>query len=147
MPEIIRGFRGKYYFLSNFSNYPVEYEGVFYPTSEHAFQAAKFNNIEYRKQICNASTPGEAKGLGRSRKFPVRKHWDDGLAIQAMSQIIANKFRNNPELKDLLLETGDAILVETNDWNDDVWGDSTTTETAGRNQLGIILMTVRASLS
>ncbi len=37
----ITSFRGAYSFLSNFYWASVYYEGIMYPTSEHAFQAAK----------------------------------------------------------------------------------------------------------
>lgn len=34
-------FAGEYEYLSNFFQCPVYYEGIIYPTSENAFQAAK----------------------------------------------------------------------------------------------------------
>jgi len=145
MTEFIRGFRGEYQFMSNFMYVPVEYDGVIYPTNEHAFQAAKFADREYRAVIKAAKSPEEAKSLGKTRKYPLRDGWDDGLAVQVMSYINAQKFRK-PKYRDLLLDTGEAILVETNRWNDDIWGDSTNTSTPGRNQLGIILMAIREAL-
>ena len=44
-------FSGKYNFLSNFSNSPIKYEGIVYPTVEHAFQAAKTLNINKRLRL------------------------------------------------------------------------------------------------
>ena len=38
---MIRSFTGEYRFLSNFFPSPVEFEGLVFPTVEHAFQAAK----------------------------------------------------------------------------------------------------------
>ena len=38
---IIDSFRGEYGFLSNFNKSRVEFEGMTYPSVEHAFQAAK----------------------------------------------------------------------------------------------------------
>lgn len=146
MTTFIHGFFGEHRFLSNFWPAEVEYGGVLYPTSEHAFQASKFDDLEYRKEILAADSPGKAKKLGQTLEVPLREHWDEGLAAQAMSEILAYKFSHNPFLKKGLLETGEAILVETNTWGDDTWGDSTTTEKPGKNQLGIILMAIRASL-
>lgn len=34
---MINKFEGKYYFLSNFSQSTIVYEGITYPTVEHAF--------------------------------------------------------------------------------------------------------------
>lgn len=146
MTEAIRGFFGEHRFLSNFSISEVEFDGVRYSTVEHAFQAAKFDNLAYRETIRSAPTPGRAKRLGATRAYPLREGWSTGLSLTVMAELVAKKFTGNGHLKKLLLATGDAPLVETNDWGDDTWGDSTTTETPGRNQLGIILITVRESL-
>jgi ribA/ribD-fused uncharacterized protein len=145
MTDIIKGFSGQYSFLSNFAYRDVEYDGVVYPTNEHAFQAAKFDDIEYREIIRLADSPQQAKTFGRTRAVPIRENWDDGVAVQVMSFIVAQKFETNP-FRDKLLSTKDAVLIETNSWGDDIWGDSTKTSTRGRNQLGIILMSVRSCL-
>lgn len=145
MTTYIRGFKDEYRFMSNFIYCTVEYDGVEYPTNEHAFQAAKFDDLEYREVIREAETPGDAKKLGRTRDFPMREGWDEGVAVQVMSYINAQKY-SKPKYRNLLLETGDAVLVETNHWGDDTWGDSTTTDKPGKNQLGIILMSIRSAL-
>jgi len=146
MTDFINGFFEEYRFLSNFWFAEVEYDGVVYPTTEHAFQAAKFDDLEYREQIRKAKTPGDSKKLGQTRDYPLRDGWAEGLAQQVMGEIIAKKFAGNSELKRKLLDTGDAILVETNHWGDDTWGNSTTTEIPGKNYLGVILMAVRSAL-
>lgn len=146
MVDYIRGFFKEHRFLSNFYDSPVTYDGEIYPTVEHAFQAAKFDDLSYRETIRNAGTPGQSKRFGRTRDYPLREGWDSGLAVRVMGELVLDKFVSNPELGKRLLATGDAILVETNDWGDDIWGDSTTTDKPGRNQLGIILMNVRSAL-
>lgn len=146
MVDYIRGFFKEHRFLSNFYDGPVTYDGEVYPTVEHAFQAAKFDDLVYRETIRNAETPGQSKRLGRTRDYPLRDGWDSGLAVRVMGELVLDKFVSNPELGKKLLATGDAILVETNDWGDDIWGDSTTTDKPGRNQLGNILMSVRSAL-
>jgi ribA/ribD-fused uncharacterized protein len=146
MVDYIRGFFEEHRFLSNFFASPVTYDDEVYSTVEHAFQAAKFDDLDYRETIRNAGSPGQSKRLGRTRDYPLREGWDSGLAVRVMAELVLDKFVSNPELGKRLLATGDAILVETNDWGDDIWGDSTTTDKPGRNQLGIILMNVRAAL-
>jgi len=44
----INTFRGKYRFLSNFYYAEVNYEGIRYPTVEHAYQAAKTLSTDIR---------------------------------------------------------------------------------------------------
>ena len=53
------------------------------------------------------------------------------------------KFRQNRELADKLIATGDRLLEETNWWGDKIWG---TYQGVGENKLGILLMDVRAQL-
>jgi len=61
----ITSFNGKYEFLSNFYYSPVTYEGITYPTVEHAFQAAKTFDVTERRRISEMKTPGMAKRAGR----------------------------------------------------------------------------------
>lgn len=146
MAALENGFFEEWRFLSNFWYSDVEYDGVIYPTNEHAFQAAKFEDLEYREVILKAKSPRAAKVLGQTRAYPLREGWNDGLATQVMSELVAKKFATNKELKRKLLDTGSAVLVEANVWGDDTWGNSTSTEAFGKNYLGVILMAVRDAL-
>ena len=60
----IDSFRDEYFFLSNFYEIPVTYEGVTYLNNEAAFQAQKCLKYENRKQF-SFLNPSEAKKLGR----------------------------------------------------------------------------------
>ena len=137
--EKISGFFGDYRFLSNYHFQPVEYDGVVYPTNEHAYQAAKTNDLKQRKEIAEALTPKEAKKLGQ--KVTMIANWDD-IKINVMVLLTRQKFSHAP-LQDLLLATGDAELIEENTWNDTYWG---VCNGVGTNHLGKVLMAVRASL-
>ncbi len=59
-------FRGAHFFLSNFFLHPIDYEDMRYPSTEHAFQAAKSLDIETRRSIAILKTPGEAKKAGHA---------------------------------------------------------------------------------
>jgi len=132
----ITSFTGKYEFLSNFAPHSVDYEGLTYPTSEHAFQAAKTVDPVERERIRNLPSPGQAKRVGRQIKL--RSDWD-GMRIDVMRSILRAKFSSG--LQDKLLETGEAELVEGNDWGDGFWGK---VNDVGENWLGKVLMEVRA---
>jgi ribA/ribD-fused uncharacterized protein len=134
--KVVKGFFGAYRFLSNFEVADVIYEGVKYPSSENAYQAAKSIDPTVRSQFLNI-TPAEAKKLGR--KIEVRPDWDQ-VKYQAMYDIVLDKFKRNPYLAEMLEETGDRYLEETNHWRDTTWGVS---YGVGTNWLGKILMDVR----
>lgn len=136
----INSFSGKYRFLSNFWPCKVVWEGVEYSSTEHAYQAAKLANTEHRELVRNAKTPGQAKKLGR--KFPMIDSWDN-VKLNVMYDLCLQKFQN-PELKQKLLDTGDAILIEGNTWNDTFWG---ICNGVGENNLGKILMRIRSEIN
>jgi len=147
MTGAITDFRGDYGFLSNFYASPVSFEGVDYPTIEHAFQAAKTADYDVRRSIRNAATPGTAKRMGRTLKR--RADWFD-VSLVIMEQLVREKFTRYPELKALLLATGETELIEGNNWNDRFYGaiwDTTKNEWVGENHLGQILMKVREELT
>lgn len=146
MTEPITDFRGEYAFLSNFYAAPVEMDGAEYPTIEHAFQAAKTMDYAKRRTIREAQSPTTAKRMGRRIKR--REDWFD-VSLEIMKTLVKQKFTRDPELGEKLLATGDAELIEGNNWNDRFYGavyDTTKNEWTGENHLGRILMEVRAEL-
>lgn len=135
----IKGFFVEYRFLSNFELGEVVFEGIKYPSSENAYQAAKSLNTDVRKKFINIE-PGDSKKLGR--KIIVRNDWEK-VKYNIMYEIVLDKFTRNKNLGDLLVNTGDKYLEETNHWKDDVWG---VCDGVGKNWLGRILMDVRSQL-
>lgn len=141
--QIISSFKDKYDFLSNFYLHPVRWQGVEYPSNEHAFQAAKTLDLKVRERIRNAGTPGRAKKLGgplaKGGIVILRNGWENSRLF-VMLTLVRRKFED-PHLADLLLATGDAELVEGNWWGDTFWG--VCGKAGGKNHLGKILMQVR----
>ncbi len=126
-------------FLSNFSQHGASFEGVYYITSEHAYQAAKTLVQREREEIRNAPIPGIAKRLGQ--KVTMRPDWDE-IKVGVMHQIVKSKFSSDI-MRQKLFDTGNAILIEGNTWNDTFWG---ICDGVGENWLGRILMLVRSEL-
>ena len=137
--EQITLFRGDFAFLSNFQKCRVEFEGDIYPTVEHAFQAAKTFDKEERKKILAVASPVIAKRIGRRLKL--REDWED-VKCDIMLELLKSKFSDS-ELKEKLLATGDAELIEGNNHGDRFWGQ---VNGVGMNMLGKLLMDVRKSL-
>ena len=139
----IEEFQGEYRFLSNFGDCPngVKFEGIKYPTAEHAYQAAKTNNITDRFGISRLESPGKAKRAGST--VLLRPDWDK-IKVHIMRQIVTAKFMQNPDLMAKLLSTKDAELIEGNRWGDTFWG---VCNGKGENLLGKILMNIRDILA
>ncbi len=136
---MIDSFRGKYYFLSNFYECPVQYDGILYRNNEAAFQAQKTLDVEKRKEFASLS-PDLAKRAGR--RAVLRQDWEQ-VKYDIMYGICRAKFTQNPELGKLLAATGDEELVEGNNWGDRIWGQ---VNGKGQNHLGKILMRIRKEI-
>ncbi|MEU4848323.1 GTP cyclohydrolase II [Streptomyces gilvosporeus] len=139
IPTVINDFSGEWAFLSNYYPVVVEFEGVFYPSVEHAYQAAKSTDPEIRDRIRSTLDPDRAKELGRAHLD--RPDWDDAK-VPVMRQVVAAKF-SGPYFSEKLLESGEARLVEGNAWGDTFWGEC---EGVGENVMGQILMDLRDEL-
>lgn len=136
----IDSFRGANKFLSNMSDSTFKIDGITYPTVEHFYQAMKTINADERAKILAASTPAQAKSLGG--KVKLRKNWKE-IQADVMMKALRAKFEQNPELKKKLIDTGDAKLIEGNNWGDKFWGQ---VNGEGQNWLGRYLMEIRKEL-
>lgn len=128
--------------FSNFALYPIKLKGKTWQTTEHYFQAQKFAGTEHENKIRNAPNPMKAAELGRTRKVKIRKNWDN-LKDNVMFDAIKAKFTQHEDLRKLLLETEDKILIEHTE-NDRYWGDGG--DGSGKNKLGKLLMKLRIEL-
>lgn len=139
----ICGFFGPFRFLSNFyvSKTGVWFEEMYFPTVEHAYQAAKWP-VYFRYQFLDLS-PGQAKKLGKEAPDFNAKKWNKQKVV-IMASLIWQKFDRDRKLGDMLLMTEGCHLEERNSWGDVFWG--TNQDGEGENHLGKILMDVRDRL-
>lgn len=140
--ENINGFFGQYRWLSNhwICGDSIPYEGMYYPTVENAYMAAKLVSWErYRFTSC---TPQVAKKIWRNFKLldASAAAWD-ARKLDIMKLLVMRKFTLNDDLRDMLVNTGDKHLEETNTWKDTFYG--VDVNLGGENHLGKILMQIR----
>ena len=138
-------FTYKYRFLSNFYPSKIEYEGISYPTVEHAYQAAKSKDPEFRKMISKIPVNQAGKAKRKGRKVRLRPEWDKIFCVEVMEELLRLKFKDK-KLRQQLIDTGDKPLIEGNHWHDNFYGDclcSYCEDTFGQNVLGKLLMKLR----
>ncbi|MFU2164936.1 NADAR family protein [Streptococcus pluranimalium] len=129
--------------FSNFAPFGFfDDSGLYWPTSEHYFQAQKFESKELREKIRLLSNPKAAAIEGRNRMNPLRENWEQ-IKVDVMSYAVEQKFAQNLILKNLLLSTENLEIIE-HTINDKYWGDGG--DGSGKNMLGKILMDVRDKL-
>jgi ribA/ribD-fused uncharacterized protein len=157
---IIDSFTGKYEFLSNlWIGAPIQFGPYTAMSGEHLFQAMKCADGLHFRKILAMPTPVEAKAEGRHLLRP-RPDWQR-VKLDVMRMVLGVKFTHQREESRLLLDTGDALLVDGSPWGDGTWGVVTPKGSpptpadvgvgrnwlgVGRNWLGVLLMARRAEL-
>lgn len=116
--------------------------GVVYPSSEHAYVAAKTTNQIQKLSIAETESAAEVKRIGKS--IELRPDWKS-VKVFIMKCIVEAKFDQNHDLMKMLQETRSYELIEGNNWGDKFWGESPLGN--GRNELGKILMSVRDDIT
>lgn len=139
--DSIKMFKDEYSFLSNFYPHPIEYKGIEYPSSEHAYVSAKSNDPDFKLKISRTDSPGVVKRMGRD--IEVIENWNS-IRLSIMEEILRIKF-SDEVLRDKLISTSGRGIYEGNWWNDKFWGVDYNTG-CGQNNLGIILMKIRSEM-
>ena len=103
--------RSDYGCFSNFSSHGFELDGEYWATTEHYFQAQKFPATDHCDQIRQAKTPKDAAKMGRDRSRPLRQDWEE-VKDDIMRKAVLRKFETHPEIREILLATGDEEIVE-----------------------------------
>ena len=128
--------------FSNFAPFGIDFDGAWWPTVENYYQAQKFNDPELRKSIRKTEKPPIAEGLADKNKAAIRPDWD-AVKDDVMYRAVRRKFEQHPELKAMLLATGDEELIEAAP-TDSCWGVGR--DGTGLNKLGKIIARIRDEL-
>ena len=131
-----------YGWLSNSAPYPISLESKMWYTAEHYFQTQKFHDVTVQKEILRTRSAAEVIRIASNPKLRVRRDWYK-VKLDCMRTAVRTKFTQIPDLKLLLLNTGDAVLVDHSD-GDSYWSDGG--DGSGRNMLGVVLMEIRDEL-
>ena len=137
---MIKFFRTKDEFgcFSNFYMSRIFIDSKLWITSEHYYQAKKFNDESMIEQIRSLPTPRRAADFGRAQN-PMREDWDI-IKFDVMKKVVMSKFSQHKKLQDILISTGNEELVEDSPY-DSIWGRGP--DWKGQNHLGRILMETR----
>ena len=132
--------------FSNLYLREIEFEGVRYPTAEHAYQAGKARKEKVKEWLMAAPSPAllamAAHGL---YWWDIKSDWSK-TKFDRMKRVLLAKFNQHSDLRELLLSTGSSRLVEAGTEDNAVnrlWGE---VKGKGKNTLGVLLMEVREQL-
>lgn len=140
--EPITFYESRYYMFSNFSSFQVVYQNKLWPTSEHAYQAMKFDDSDIQGQIWRCRSAHTAMKLARSLVDSYRYDWAH-IKVDIMYDICKAKLQQHDYIRVKLLETGNVELIEASPI-DAFWGCGPNKD--GLNHLGVIWMQLRDQL-
>ena len=132
--------------LANSATCRVQYKHRVFSSVDAAYCAASVEGSQPIDDFIYVSS-SQAKAMVRNMRK--RSDWHS-VNWDIMHELVLNKFTNNPTSKKELLSTADTLLIYVNREHDNFWGScncSRCADTAGQNELGKILMLVRAELS
>ena len=128
--------------FSNLSKHPFTLDQVWYPTAEHAFQAAKFVGTAHAETIRRQRGGKDAARMGRDLRALVRADWDEVREVE-LRRILLAKFTAHESLQALLVGTGDEP-IEFASPMDSFWGMGR--DGSGQNRFGFLLVQLRGIL-
>lgn len=137
--EPITSFKGDYDFLSNDFVCPFKYGGLEYSNVEAAFIASRSSNEGQKRKISKLSAGNARKKRNKIEEDP---EWYDNRDT-ILYDILKAKFEQNEPLKNKLIKTSTAKLVNTVSYNDIEYG---VYMGKGKNKLGKLLMELRKNL-
>ena len=146
--------------FSNWFRSPFTYAGIQYNCVEQYMMAQKValgRRLDLLGEIMDTDDPARMKALAGKECFPefknIKTMWDNNC-LHIVKRGVKAKFRQNPEMLQELMDTGDALLCECSrqdriwgigiNLNDDSW--EYVRNWKGNNYLGIALMEVREEL-
>ena len=144
--------------LSNWYKAEFEYAGISFSSVEQFMMYQKvmaFRQYDLGNKIMNTSDPAKAKTLGGTPFSEFDTGIWDKISYQVVKRAVRAKFIQNPDILEILLSTGNAILAECSA-RDKKWGigidisDPSYKDISkwkGKNYLGRILMEVREELA
>jgi predicted NAD-dependent protein-ADP-ribosyltransferase YbiA (DUF1768 family)/pSer/pThr/pTyr-binding forkhead associated (FHA) protein len=140
----IESFNGSFEFLN--MDYPVKvyFEGKYYKTIFHAFQAARTPLNHLREKIVYADNFQEVFSIASTFQDPA--DWGK-QRLRVMEQLNRDKFRRYPDLRNKLKDTGKKELINTYSESTPsnlFWG---VVKGKGQNKLGMILEAIREDIN
>lgn len=134
---MITNLQGTY--LSNFYDCNMDsWYSAGIKNAESAYQQMKCASVDDWHRFQNLSG-AQAKALGK--QVEIRTDWNN-MRLIVMKHVLITKFLCNPDLREMLVDTGKQEIIEGNTWNDTYWG---VCNGIGSNHLGKILMEIRSS--
>jgi len=139
-----------YGWLGNMSRHRVKYDEMWWETTEALFQALRFDDQAIREEIRKAKSPMTAKMKAKSKQHRALRRIEPASPadLENMRLVLRLKLKYHPKWKEMLLATGDAVIIEDCSVRSaSPWGcQKKDGEWVGENLLGKLWMELRDQL-
>ena len=135
--------------FGNMSPHPIVYNGQEWRTAEALFQSLRFSDSNIKEKIRAEKSPMGAKMVAKANEDRMTVVPISEEDIKNMEMVCQLKIDQHPELRHLLKETGDQLIVEditkrASGGRHSFWGAAWNgSEWIGNNALGKIWMKIR----
>jgi ribA/ribD-fused uncharacterized protein len=109
---LIRKVKEHHGWLGNMAPFPVEHDGQRWPTTEALFQGLRFVDQEIRSKIRLHKSPMAAKMISKKYKMQMVVEPMSALDLDNMRLCLKLKIEQHPELREKLIQTGEAPIME-----------------------------------
>jgi ribA/ribD-fused uncharacterized protein len=106
------GVKKPYGWLGNMAPSPIDHGGKRWRTSEALFQAMRFADETVQEEIRQKASPMGAKFVAKREKKRMTVAPQSELDLAQMEHVLWLKLEQHPELKEKLVATGDATIIE-----------------------------------
>lgn len=137
-----------YIYFSPYTAHALEIDGIVYPTTEHAYQCARYEDERIREEIRMQHSPVAAWETSTRYKHlqkPAFKDEQHKLAV--MKELMRLKAQQHQDVRQALRDSGDALIVKhivTYPPGDGFWDDGE--DGTGANHMGRMWMEIREEL-
>lgn len=128
-------------FLSPFSGHMLEYHGVLYTTTEHAYHCQRYTDPAVIEEIKKARSAFLAWKTSQNYKSSQIADFDE-KKIGIMEELFREKVRQHADVKEALIQSDDLLIVKH--LQDPFWGDAL--DGSGQNEMGKLWMKLREEL-
>ena len=101
-----------YGWLGNMSPYPITFQGYVWDTAEALFQAMRFDDEGVRDEIWRQNSPMAAKMIAKKHRDNMVIEPRSEQDVENMGLVLMLKIEQHAEIRRMLLETGDAEIIE-----------------------------------
>lgn len=141
-----------YGWLGNMSPHPVNYKGDMYRTTEALFQSLRFSDEKIREAIRAERSPMSAKMVAKGNIGLATVTPQSPEDLDNMRLVLRLKIEQHLDLRRMLLETGDARIIEDSTARQGgsglFWGAAKQADESwvGQNWLGVLWEELRSEL-